>query len=99
MTQIKQERSPQESTGETRKENDTVADIKINILKKGDAVLFLNQDIAAVRRKNGEVDVYKLFYDENNLPRIDTENKTTIGYGDGAITVTLDDAVTKITTF
>ena len=76
-----------------------MANIKINILKRGDTVLFLNQDIIAIQRKSGEVYIFKFFYDENNLPRIDIENKSTIGFGDGSITVAVDGDSTEVTTF
>jgi hypothetical protein len=76
-----------------------MTNIRINILKKGDSVLSINQDIVAVQRKNGEVDIFRFFFDENNLPRIEIDKKSTIGYGDGSITVILDDDGTEITTF
>lgn len=67
--------------------------MRINILQKGDQVLNVTEDFIAVRRKNGEVDLVKLFKDETGL-RIDTENKITIGYGHN--TVELTDGDVKI---
>jgi len=54
--------------------------MKISILKKGDKVINVTADFIAVERKNGEVDIVPLVKEGNSL-WIDTENITTIGYG------------------
>lgn len=59
--------------------------MKINILKKGDKVLFVNHQFVAVQRKNGEVDLIPLSVDENNVPIVDIQNIVTISYGDNSI--------------
>ena len=39
--------------------------IKINILKKGDEVISLNEKFLAVKRKNGTVDVYNILFNND----------------------------------
>ena len=75
-----------------------MANMKIEILKKGDSVLFVNQGLVAINRKSGEVDLFKLYFDDDGLPRIDIENVLTIGYGNNSVTTIVDDNTT-ITTF
>ena len=58
--------------------------MKINILRKGDEVLHVNQNFIAVKRKNGEVDIIKLDFSDG-FPRIDLENIVTISYGNNTI--------------
>jgi len=73
--------------------------IKINILKKGDTVLFMNHETLAIKRKGGEVDVYRIYLDDQKLLRIDMENVITIGFGAGTISCVVDDEGTEIITF
>ena len=70
--------------------------MKINILRKGDEVLHVNQDFIAVKRKNGEVDIIKLDFSDG-LPRIDLENIITIGYGNNTIVAENMDGESVIT--
>ena len=58
--------------------------MKINILNKGDKVLNVTADFIAVERINGEVDIVPLAKNENGF-WIDTENITTIGYGNNTV--------------
>ena len=58
--------------------------MKINILRKGDEVLQVNQNFIAVKRKNGEVDIIMMDFSDG-LPRIDIENIVTIGYGNNTV--------------
>ncbi len=79
-----------------------MAKMKINILNKGDSVLFVNDRLIAVQRKNGEVDLIPMMLDnENNLPRIDTKNILTIAYGKNTVETVVDgdNGDIKITTF
>lgn len=58
--------------------------MKINILNKCDKVLNVTADFIAVERKNGEVDIVPIVKDKNGF-WIDTENITTIGYGNNTV--------------
>lgn len=73
--------------------------IEINILKKGDSVLSINDRFLAVKRKNGEVDIYKVMFNDDGELAIDPLKSTTIGYGDGIVSKKLDDGETTIFTF
>ncbi|MHB8065252.1 MAG: hypothetical protein ACYDG2_22020 [Ruminiclostridium sp.] len=76
--------------------------IKVNILNKGDSVLFVNDRLIAVQRKNGEVDLIPMIFDnENKLPRIDTKNILTIAYGKNTVETFTngDNGEIKVTTF
>lgn len=75
--------------------------MKINVLKKGDKVLFVNQQFIAVQRKNGEVDLIPLLLDEKNIPFVDIGNIVTISYGDNTIEASVDgeNGEISITTF
>ena len=70
--------------------------MRINILRKGDEVLHVNQNFIAVRRKNGEVDIIKLDISDG-LPRIDRENIITIGYGNNTVEAENNDGESVIT--
>ena len=70
--------------------------MRINILRKGDEVLHVNQNFIAVRRKNGEVDIIKLDFSDD-LPRIDMENIITIGYGNNTVVAENNDGESVIT--
>lgn len=70
--------------------------MKINILRKGDEVLHVNENYIAVKRKNGEVDIIKLDFSDG-LPRIDLENIITIGYGNNTVVAENKDGESVIT--
>lgn len=59
--------------------------MKVKILRKGYSVISVSGNLAAVQRKNGEVDIIPLIPDENGFPMIDTEHILTIGYGSGSV--------------
>ena len=73
--------------------------ININILKKGDEVISLNESFLAVKRKNGTVDVYKVVFNENGEIGIDPVKMAAIGYGEGIVEKTMEDGETKVFTF
>jgi hypothetical protein len=75
------------------------AKIKVGVLEKGDSVLSVTKEFIAVKRKNGEVDLIKFYFDEKGLLRIDTLNIVTIGYGKGDVTEILDEKDSKVVTF
>ena len=70
--------------------------MRINILRKGDEVLHVNQNFIAVRRKNGEADIIKLDFSDG-FPRIDMENIITIGYGNNTVVAENNDGESVIT--
>ena len=73
---------------------------KIKVLNKGDSVISVTEKMLAVQRKNGEVDIIPILSEGDTL-RIDTENITTISYGNNSIETTVEsgDGEVKITTF
>ena len=73
--------------------------INIDILKKGDEVLTVNERFLAVKRKNGTVDIFNIMYNEENEVFIDPIKAAVIGYGEGTVGKTLDDGETTIYTF
>jgi hypothetical protein len=44
--------------------------IELKILNKGDKVLNTWENKISIKRKNGEVEIFTINLDENNLPRI-----------------------------
>ncbi len=70
----------------------------INILKKGDEILTITERFLAVKRKNGEVDIFNVLYESNDF-LIDPVKAATIGYGEGSISKTLDDGETTLFAF
>ena len=71
----------------------------INILKKGDEVLTVNERLLAVKRKNGTVDIYNVMYNEENEFFVDPLKAAVIGYGEGVVGKTLEDGETTVFTF
>lgn len=72
--------------------------IKFEILKKGDSVLNVWEGHIAVQKKNGEVEIYQYYLDEEGLPRL-VENTVLITQGNGSISAKADDSSVEITTF
>ena len=72
--------------------------ININLLKKGDEVLSLNEKFLAVKRTDGTVDVYNVFFNEEGI-YVDPIKTATIGYGEGTVEKMLDDGETRIVSF
>lgn len=72
--------------------------ININVLKKGDEVLTINEKFLAIKRKDGTVDIYNVFFYEEGI-YVDPIRSAIIGYGEGMIEKLLDDGETKIVEF
>ncbi len=74
--------------------------ISIKILREGDQVLnvWSNEtgNYVAVKRENGEVYVYSVTLDENQVPRINPSSSFIITFGDGEIEATIPVSVEKI---
>ena len=72
--------------------------IKFEILKKGDSVLNVWDGHIAVQKKNGEVEIYQFYLDEEGLPRLGT-NTVLITQGNGSISAKTDGSSVEISTF
>ena len=72
--------------------------ININLLKKGDEVLSMNEKFLAIKRKDGTVDVYNVFFNEEGV-YVDPIKTAVIGYGEGTVEKMLDDGDTRIVSF
>lgn len=73
--------------------------IDIKILKKGDSVLTVNDRFLAVKRESGEVDIYRVMFNDENELAIDPVKSAVIGYGEGMVSKTLEDGETTLFTF
>ena len=71
----------------------------ISILRKGDAVLCINDRFLAVKRKNGEVDIFKVLFNEKDEFLIDPVKTATIGFGEGTVSSDMEDGETTVYTF
>lgn len=72
---------------------------EINILHKGDTVLSINDRFLAIKRKNGEVDIYNVVFSNDGNFLIDPIKSAKIGYGEGVVSKTLEDGETKLFTY
>lgn len=72
--------------------------VKIGILKKGDEVLNAWDNNIAVKRKNGDVEIFHYDLDKDGLPRL-SENSILVTQGDGAIKAKLDGSSIEVQTF
>lgn len=66
----------------------------IRILHKGDEVVCINERFLAVKRKNGEVDIFNVVYGENGEFLIDPVKAATVGFGEGTVSTSMDDETT-----
>ena len=73
--------------------------VTINILKKGDEVLSITDRILAVKRKNGEVDIFNVMFNEENEFIIDPIKAASIGFGEGTVSKSMDDGQTTVYAF
>lgn len=73
--------------------------VSINILKKGDEVLAITDRFLAVKRKNGEVDIFNVMYSEENEFIVDPVITASIGFGEGTVSKTMDDGETTVYSF
>lgn len=71
----------------------------ISILRKGDDVLCVNERFLAVKRKNGEVDIYKVLFNEKDEFLIDPVKTATVGFGEGTVSTDMEDGETTVYTF
>ena len=69
--------------------------MKINVLHEGDKVLNVTNEFVAVERANGEVDILPILRDDNGI-WVDTTQILTIGYGNNAVQVEIENGVTIV---
>ncbi len=72
--------------------------VRLNIMKKGDHILSVDGEHVVIERVNGEVDVLRVYLDEDGFIRLDDENTLTIGYGNSSVEVCGSDNI-KVETF
>lgn len=73
--------------------------IEINILNKGDSVIAINEQFLAIKRKSGEIDIYRVMFNAEGEFSIDPVKAAVIGFGDGVVSKKLDDGDTTVFTF
>ena len=73
--------------------------IEVKLLNKGDSVLEINDKFLAIKRKNGEVDVYKVGFSDQDEFLVDPIKAAVITYGDGVVSKTSEDGETTVFTF
>lgn len=73
--------------------------IKNNVLKKGDEVLSISDKFVSIKRKNGSVDIYNIYTNDEGEFYIDPIIAGTIDYGNGSIEKQLSDGETTIINF
>ena len=72
--------------------------MRVNVMKKGDSILNVTENMVVVKRRSGEVDVIP-FCKEGNVWRIDQEHVVTIGYGNNTVEDSVADGNVTIMTF
>lgn len=73
--------------------------VNINILKKGDEVLAITDRFLAVKRKNGEIDIFNVMFNEENEFIVDPVKTASIGFGEGTVSKTVNGGETTVYTF
>ena len=71
---------------------------RFEIMSKGDSVFNVWDGNIAIKRKNGDVEIFRYYLDDNGLPRLDS-NTLLITSGAGNVTVKSNDNSVEITTF
>ena len=75
--------------------------IKLEILEKDDEVIGFSENKLAVKKKTGEVEIFVISFDEDNLPRI-KEETILITFGDSKnrkVTLSKPDSSVEVGTF
>ena len=72
--------------------------MRVNVMKKGDSILNVTENMVVVKRRSGEVDVIP-FCKEGNVWRIDQEHVVTIRYGNNTVEDSVADGDVTIMTF
>jgi len=72
--------------------------IKLELLHKGDEVLNVWERNVAIKRKNGDVEIFHYDLGDDGLPRI-FKNSILITQGDGVVRIISDDSAFEAGTF
>lgn len=72
--------------------------VKIEILKKDDSILNVWDNKIAVKKKNGDVEIFIYELDETGLPKI-SNNSILITRGNGVVRAKTDDSSIEFGTF
>ena len=75
--------------------------VKIELLETGDEAIGFSNDMLAVKKKNGEVELFKFDTDADGLPRL-ADKSILITFGDKnskKITISNDDNSVEVGTF
>ena len=72
--------------------------VKFEILKKGDDVLNVWDNYIAVKKKNGDVEIFHYDLEEDGMPRI-ANNSILITQGDGIVRTKSEDSSLEVGSF
>ncbi|MEQ3694278.1 MAG: hypothetical protein ABNH16_09415 [Thalassolituus sp.] len=75
--------------------------VKIELLEEGDEAIGFSNDMLAVRKSSGEVEIFKIDTDDDGLPRL-ADSSILITYGDKnskKVTISNDDNSVEVGTF
>ena len=72
--------------------------IKFEILKKGETILNVWENSIAVQKDNGDVEIYRFYVDEDNIPRV-AENSLLITKGRGAFSFKSEDGSVEMMSY
>ena len=75
--------------------------VKIELLEDGDEAIGFSNDMLAVRKANGEVEIFKIDTDDDGLPRL-ADKSILVTYGDKnskKVTISNDDNSVEVGTF
>ncbi len=75
--------------------------VKIELLEEGDEAIGFSNDMLAVKKPSGEVEIFKFYTDDDGLPRL-ADNSIIITYSDKnskKITISNDDNSVEVGTF
>ncbi|MED5524640.1 MAG: hypothetical protein VX447_07810 [Pseudomonadota bacterium] len=75
--------------------------MKVELLEKGDEVIGFSNDMLAVKKASGEVEIFKIDIDNDGLPRL-SDKSMLITYGNKKskkVTISNDDNSVEVGTF
>ncbi len=73
--------------------------IEAKLLSKGDSVIAVNEKFLAIKRRNGEVDVFKVSSTDEDVFVVDPIKVAAITFGEGIVTKTSEDGETTYFAF
>ena len=75
--------------------------VKIELLEDGDEAIGFSNDMLAIKKANGEIEIFKIDSDDDGLPRL-ADKSILITYGDKKnkkVTISNDDNSVEVGTF